>query len=201
MSAFQDKYGEIWTLDIKTSDVQRVKKLVKDRDGKPVDLLAMTERANFSAIKNDLETLVSVILVLCFEEINERFSVEQWDKKNEATYELIPEWRDEPRMKKAFRWLESRISCDNLPDAVEAFIDAMINFTPSLHRREALKKIEKAEEEMEKIACEKVLEQMTHAAEKMPEIMDAAAEKQMEAALTTLQETMENPPSTGSRKK
>lgn len=198
MITFQDKDGKSWTLDIRTSDVWRVKKLVKDREGKPVDLLVMTERADFAPIKNDIATLVDVLAVLCHEEIQARFSVEQYDRDNAGMYEMIPELRDEPQMKKAFRWFADQICSRNLPEVVEAFIDAMINFTPSLHRREALKKIHDAEKNLEEIHCRQAAQKMAEASEKLPEIIETALDKQVESALTEFQQTVENP---ASRKK
>ena len=191
MALFSDATGDVWVLDIKVADVERVKKLVTDKSGVPIDLLAITERGEFKQLKNDIEISLNIIQVLCLEQIGQRFDVTQYDAENATLYEMIPEWRNESRMKKASRWLASRINHEVLPAMIEAFFEALLNFTSSPSRRDAMKSIYDGECELEALACQEAGRQMQTALKRSREIVTEAMEKAAEAVPEKLRKTLE----------
>jgi hypothetical protein len=191
MSQFKDAVGDTWILDIKVADVERVKKLVFDKNGVPVDLLAITERGEFKQIKNDIETTLNIIQVLCLEQIGRRFNVAKYDAENEYLYEAVPEWRDESRTRKASRWLAARINHEVLPAMMEAFFEALLNFTSSPSRRAALKSIYDGESELEKLTCQETVRQMQAAVKRSKKIITETLEKTGETLPEKLRQAME----------
>lgn len=187
MSHFTDAAGDVWVLDIKVADVERVKKLVFDKHGLPIDLLAVTERGDFRQIKNDLATAINVIQVLCLDQIGHRFDLEKYDAENEALYEMIPEWRGESRMQKASRWLAARINHEVLPAMMEAFYEALLNFTSSPSRRDAMKSIYDGECALEKLSHQEAARQAEEAIKRSQTVITDAIRKAGEGLPAKLQ--------------
>ena len=193
MSQFKDSVGDVWILDIKVADVERVRKLVKGKDGLPIDLLAITEQGGFKQLKN-IETALNIIQILCLEQIGMRFDLTKYDAENESIYEAIPEWRDESVMQKKSRWLANRINHEVLPTMMEALFEALINFTSSPSRRDAMKSIYDGERELEEISCRETVKNMAETLKRGQEIitrtMEKAAEKMPEMLQRKMDETL-----------
>ena len=190
MSQFKDSVGDVWILDIKVADVERVRKLVKDKEGLPIDLLVITEQGGFKQLKN-IETTLNIIQVLCLEQIGQRFDLTKYDAENESIYEAIPEWRDESVMQKKSRWLASRINFEVLPAMMEALFEALINFTSSPSRRDAMRSIHDGERELEEISCRETVKNMAEATKRGQEIIMRTMEKAVEKMPEMFQQKMD----------
>jgi hypothetical protein len=151
MVNFKTTNGITYILDIKTKDIKAVKELVKYPDGKQVDIFEAAETGTLASIYKDIETLINVVFVLCLDQIKEHFDLKKYDENNQKTYEFIPELKDEPAITKASRWFGNTINGDSVIEIIDAFIEAVINFTPSESRRNAMRMILAKEKEIEKL--------------------------------------------------
>jgi hypothetical protein len=154
MASFKTTNGITYIIDIKTKDVKAVKELVKYPDGQPVDIFEAAETGTLASIYQDMETLVNVVFVLCLDQIKENFDLKKYDEQNAKSYQLQPELGEEPPITKASRWFGNTINGDVMIEIIEALLEAVINFTPSESRRQAMRTILAREKEMEKIESE-----------------------------------------------
>lgn len=154
MTSFQTTNGLTFSVNIKTKDIRAIKDFVKYPDNKPVDLLEATETGTLAGIYGNVPTLVDVMFILTLDQIKEHFDVEQFDQANRWNYELYPEQAKEPVLIKASRWFGSIIDGNTMIQMVEAFHEAIINFTPSENRRLAMRAIFDKEKEMERLEME-----------------------------------------------
>jgi hypothetical protein len=161
MSIFRDSQGTDWTIEIKIQHIEAVKRLCKDKFGRPIDLLEIIETGNLDQIINDIELLVDIVFVLCYQQVKELFDVAEYDKNNAEMYELIPEWKKESTMIKASRWFGNRLNGETLITLIEAFQEGLIDFFPNESKRAALRKIIAKEKELEQIQNEELETQMT----------------------------------------
>jgi hypothetical protein len=141
-------------VNLKTKDLRTVKELVKYPDGRPVDIAEAAETGTLAGIYGDLDTLVNVMFAVCLDQVKESFDLPKYDADNRTTYGLFPEQADEPPLTKASRWFGSLIDGDSLIGMIEAFQEAVINFTPSATRRTALQKILEKEREIDRMESE-----------------------------------------------
>jgi hypothetical protein len=154
MTNFKTSNGIVLTIELKTKDMRAVKELVNYSDGKPVDILEAAETGTLNGIYGDIATLVDVVFVLCLDQIKQVFDVKKYDEENQKTYDLFPDQATEPVLTKASRWFGSVINGDSLIQMIDAFNEAVINFTPNENRRKALKTILDREKEIEKMEAE-----------------------------------------------
>ena len=75
MATFSDSKGQTYELTLNTGNVERVRSLVLDDDGKSLDLLQMVDKGDFRSLKS-VAVLVDVAYVLCLQQISETFDVE-----------------------------------------------------------------------------------------------------------------------------
>jgi hypothetical protein len=160
MSTFKDSQGTDWILEIKIQHIEAVKRLCKDHTGKPVDLLYIIETGNLEQLIRDIELLVNVVFVLCYQQVKELFDVTEYDKNNAEMYELIPEWKTESAMTKASRWFGQRLNGETLITLIEAFQEGLIDFFPNESRKAALRQIIAKQKELERIQNEELENQM-----------------------------------------
>lgn len=154
MTNFKTSNGIVLTIELKTKDMRAVKELVNYSDGKPVDILEAAETGTLNGIYGDIATLVDVVFILCLDQIKQVFDVKKYDEENQKTYDLFPDQATEPVLTKASRWFGSVINGDSLIQMIDAFNEAVINFTPNENRRKALKTILDREKEIEKMEAE-----------------------------------------------
>lgn len=177
---FKDKFGADWTIEIVVSDVERVRKRVINKDGKPVDLLDMTEKGDFSAILADSRIFPTVVFWLLYDEIMTRFSEEQYDADHAAEYAAYPEDKRLNTIQKAARWFGDQLGGDEVAAMAKAFEVALLNFmSPQL--REKLKRVIAKQEEL---------------TEAILELTARETESQITTGLTALSESL--PPSSES---
>jgi hypothetical protein len=151
MSNFKTSNGLFFTIDLKTKDVRTVKEMVNYPDGKPVDILEAAETGTIHGILSDIATFVDVMFVVCLDQIKQYFDLKKYDEDNRKTYDLFPEQESEPPLTKASRWFGSIIDGNTLIAMMEAFNEAVINFTPNGNRRTTLKTILEREKEIERL--------------------------------------------------
>ncbi|GHT42978.1 hypothetical protein FACS189443_6510 [Planctomycetales bacterium] len=167
MISFTDCHSVDWSLEIKMRHIEAVKRLCKDKNGKPVDLLLVIQTGNIEQLFNDIETIVNIAFVLCGEQVKERFDVAAYDASNADMYELVPEWKTESNVIKASRWFGERINGAVLGNLIEAFQEALIDFFPNESRKTALKKIVENQKQIDRIQVEEIEKQLT---EMMPRV-------------------------------
>lgn len=160
MPTFTDNQNRIWTVEITADGAARVRDLVKDTEGAPVDLFAAAESGKFDALKN-IQVLTKVVFVLCLSQVLEEFNVEKHDTENAEIYELIPDRRDERKAQKAARWFSNGITGPVMETMTDALMQAIINFTTNQTRRDAIREVLAREKELEDLAYSEVKEQLT----------------------------------------
>lgn len=163
MRAFQDKNGFEWQLILTFDKVEKVERFVKDKDGKPVSIFAMTESGDFSPIK-DLKTLTKVGFFILLEDILAVFDLQNFDAENEALYEFFPELKIETKIQKAARFFSSLLDGPSLEALNEALMEEIVNFTLNPLRQQAMREILAKEKELEAMtvqkACQKILSKL-----------------------------------------
>jgi predicted nucleic acid-binding protein len=156
MSNFKDSSGYEWSIDLKIQHIEAVKKLCRDQGGHPVDLLELIEKGILDQLLSDINLLIEIVFVICYEQSKEQFNVADYDTEKADMYEMIPEWKKESNMKKASRWFSGRIDGATLYQLIEAFQDALIDFFPSESRKAALRKIIAKSKELELIQDQEI---------------------------------------------
>jgi len=146
MATFTDNKGLPWSIDIKFRDIERVKAHVKGVNGQPVDLLAVAEKGDFSAISGSVQQVLDVVFWLCFDDIMANFDREQWDEDHATLYEMCPEEKRKSPLQKAADWFGERISGDQVLPLVKAWEEAVLNFIPNPRVKEAIQRVKDREE-------------------------------------------------------
>lgn len=154
MASFTDNKGQHWPIEIKVRDIERVKAHVKGYNGQPVDLLAVAEKGDFSAISGRVQTVLDVVFWLLLDDIMDNFDREQWDADHAALYEMCPEEKRKSPLQKAADWFGERISGEQVLPLVRAWEEAVLNFIPNPRVKEAIQKVWEREETYQ----EKVIE-------------------------------------------
>ncbi len=153
-STFKDKQGIDWNIEIVVSGIDRVRKRVFNRDKKPVDLLEMTEHGDLSAITSDIRIFPTVVFWLIYEQVMERFSIEQYDADHAVEYETYPEEKRINPIQKAANWFGDRLGGDELAAMGEAFEVAILNFiNPNI--RDKIKRVMKKQTELNEAILER----------------------------------------------
>lgn len=199
MGEFKDSTGHVWRVGIVTGDLDKVESLVKDKDGNPVSITNIIDRADFSSLKKDIRTMIDVVFVLLLDQIAAEFDLAKYDADMEATYELLPAWRDDSKSQKMQRWFAARINSQVLSDMTDALLDAIIFFTPGQTRRDALKAIYDKEMEVERETDAAWLEEskttldkaVPIARRKMRQVMDARLQSVADRPIPTAQQHVE----------
>ena len=134
---FTDANGEKWVIDIKTRDAERVKKWVSNPDGTPVDLTAFVEEGRLSAIAYNRETIIKIGFFLVYDQIMERFDLQEYNKQQEKYVEFEPELASRSAMQKAMDWFTARLNGESVRQMVQAYEVALLNFIRSAEVRQA----------------------------------------------------------------
>jgi predicted nucleic acid-binding protein len=186
MSNFKDLLGFEWSIDIKIQHIEAVKKLCKDQGGHSIDLLELIEKGFLDQLFNDVNLLIEIVFVICYEQVKEQFNVTEYDANNADLFEMIPEWKKESTMKKAARWFAGRINGEILTKLIEAFQDALIDFFPSESRKAALRKIIAKSKELEQIQDEELENQINEMFPMITEKIRSEAKKIAKQGLSGL---------------
>lgn len=177
IATFKDAKGDSWGISIKTQDIDLIKLNCRDRDDKPVDILAMAETGRLSQLIGNVKLLVDMTFVLCLPQIRERFDPKAYEEEFSHLEDLIPNFRTESWIVKAGRWFGHRIDGNALCEMTEAFREALINFSPSEAGRRALAAILEKEEEILRLTAERAIayanKSVTMAAEQIDEMLEA----------------------------
>ena len=128
ISAFTDAYGEKWIIDIKTRDAERVKKWVSNPDGSPVDLTEFVEQGNMAAIVYNRETIIKIGFFLVYDQVMERFDLQEYNRQQEKYLEFEPELANRSNLQKALDWFTSRVNGNTVIEMVKAYEVALLNF-------------------------------------------------------------------------
>jgi hypothetical protein len=186
MSCFTDTQNTVWIIEIKIQHIEAVKRLCKDKLGRPIDLLEVIETGNLDQLINDIELLVNIVFVLCYQQVKELFDVTEYDKNNADMYELIPEWKKESTMTKASRWFGGRLNGETLITLVESFQEGLIDFFPNESKKAALKKIIAKEKELEQIQNEELETQMNEMFPQVTEKIRKEAQRRIKESFSGL---------------
>ncbi|MDR1268604.1 MAG: hypothetical protein LBK82_03675 [Planctomycetaceae bacterium] len=177
MPNFKDFTNFEWSIDLKIKHIEAVKKLCKDQGGHPVDLLELIEKGLLDRLLNDINLLIEIVFVICYDQIKEQFNITEYDADNADLFEMIPEWKKESAMKKASRWFANRIDGATLIPLIEAFQEALIDFFPSESRKAALRKIIAKSKELERIQDEELEAQINEMFPMVTEKMRSEAKR------------------------
>jgi len=184
MSRFTDANGRDWSFDIKVKDIESIKRYCKDREGKPLDLFAILDRGNFEVFVNDVELVVNIVFVLCYEEVKKHFNLADYDGAMRTEYEMFPELKSESEMFKAARWFSGQLNGQALAALLDAFQEAIIDFFPNESRKPALKKIREKSKELEIMQCEMMIHQIDEAMPKVQAEMRRQLQGQFQESLS-----------------
>jgi hypothetical protein len=187
MISFKTTNNLIFTINIKTKDLQAVKDMVKYKNGQPVDILEAAETGTLVAVYGDVSTFVDVCFMLCLDQVKSHFDLAAFDEENQWIYEQFPERKREPVMVKASRWFGSLINGETLIQMIEAFNEGVVNFTPNENRRKAMRLILEKEKEMDRLETEyrtKTVERMfQQASDNLGKQWESISKEQIETFL------------------
>lgn len=141
MTKFTDNTGYEWVLDIKVRDIERVKAHVTGINGKPVDLLEIAEKGDFSSVSGSVQIILKVIFWLLLDDIMANFDREAWDRDHATLYEVVPEEKKKTLIQKAADWFGERIGGEQVIEMVRAWEAALLGFIPNQRVREAVEKV------------------------------------------------------------
>jgi hypothetical protein len=141
MTKFTDNTGYEWVLDIKVRDIERVKAHVTGINGKPVDLLEIAEKGDFSSVSGSVQIILKVIFWLLLDDIMANFDRESWDRDHATLYEVVPEEKRKTLIQKAADWFGERIGGEQVIEMVKAWESALLGFIPNPRVREAVEKV------------------------------------------------------------
>lgn len=180
MAQFTDNTGFAWPLEIKVRDIERVKSYVKGVNGKPVDLLDVAEKGDFSAISGSVQTILQVVFWLCFDEIMANFDREQWDKDHQSLYEYLPIEKTKTPIQKAADWFGSRISGEQVLPLVKAWEEALLDFIPNPRVKAAIQKVMEREEIYQEKVIEAAEQKALHDSDQRLEALGASSGSTLE---------------------
>ncbi|GHT17845.1 hypothetical protein FACS1894189_4530 [Planctomycetales bacterium] len=103
----------------------------------------------------------------------------------------MPEQRDEPPLTKASRWFRSLIDGDALIQMVDAFNEAIVNFTPNENRRAALRTVLEKERETERLEAEYRIKLVNQMFDQTKDGLDKRWKQLTETQLTRLEKTLD----------
>jgi len=147
---------------------ERLETFVKLPSGEGLNVFEIVEKGDFSPLKR-IKTLVATAFYMAYDDIMRLFDQENFDRENEIWYASNPERKNENREQKAFRWFSSATDGETLENLADAVPQAILNFTLSRDRREALSKILAAENELETEIIQQGVEKFLAEAENIRE--------------------------------
>lgn len=156
MASFKDTRNITFSLDIKQKDTVMVRNLLKDAEGKPLDLLAMADTGNLHQLFGRAQLMLDTVFLICLDQVKEHFSEEDFDRSHDVELETIPGLRTSKLQKMAF-WFGEGVGPEQIPEITNAFKEAIVNFTPNPYQREALRRVIANQEALEKAQMERAV--------------------------------------------
>lgn len=194
VASFKDIYGIPFHLDIKMSDVERVRQLVRDVNGKEVDLLEMADTGNLYKLYSQHDTILRVVFVCLLEDIQRTFDEREFDAKHSLDIEL---GIVRTRYEKLQLYFGERINPEVIPGMIEAFKEALLFFIPNPRQKELLKEIVTKSEALESLQSQSVLDIMEIKKRKVEEALKSELEEAEKATpkevLKEMRELGQNP--------
>ncbi len=135
MSFFRDKDKNVWNIHITFADVERVKSHVVGNDEKPLDLLDIAERGDFSAVSGSIRKIIDVVFWILYPSIVEKFGNEKPQVLAEKFGELL--------------------DGDAIVSLVEGWEASMLNFIPNRRIRLAVEKVAAKQKKLQTRIIEK----------------------------------------------
>lgn len=156
MASFKDTRNITFSLDIKQKDTVMVRNLLKDAEGKPLDLLAMADTGNLHQLFGRAQLMLDTVFLICLDQVKELFSEEDFDRSHDVELETVPGLRTSKLQKMAF-WFGEGVGPEQIPEITNAFKEAIVNFTPNPYQREALRRVIANQEALEKAQMERAV--------------------------------------------
>ena len=156
MASFKDTRNITFSLDIKQKDTVMVRNLLKDAEGKPLDLLGMADTGNLHQLFGRAQLMLDTVFLICLDQVKELFSEEDFDRSHDVELETIPGLRTSKLQKMAF-WFGEGVGPEQIPEITNAFKEAIVNFTPNPYQREALRRVIANQEALEKAQMERAV--------------------------------------------
>ena len=156
MASFKDTRNITFSLDIKQKDTAMIRNLLKDAEGKPLDLLAMADTGNLHQLFGRAQLMLDTVFLICLDQVKELFSEEDFDRSHDVELETIPGLRTSKLQKMAF-WFGEGVGPEQIPEITNAFKEAIVNFTPNPYQREALRRVIANQEALEKAQMERAV--------------------------------------------
>lgn len=185
MAIFTDSKGLQWSLEIKVRDIERVKAHVSGINGKPVDLLEIAEKGDFSAVSGSVQTVLQVVFWLLLDDIMSHFDRAQWDADHAALYEMVPDEKRKTVLQKAADWFGERIGGEEVLALVKAWEAAILDFIPSPHVRSAVQNVMDKQEAYNQKLFEAAEKKALNELQQNEERLDASSSNSPEKSAST----------------
>ena len=186
MPTVTDSTGRDWNLNITTKDVTLVERLVKDADGKPVDLLKLADTGTLPKILRDSRRMIDIVFVCTLDQIKPLFSEADFDAAHQLEYVIEPELKNDPLRKMAM-WFAERIDAQAIGAITDAFVEALLLFIRNPRQREAVTRQMDSVNRVTSAAADRTI-QATAALEKQALAkIEANIQKELEKQLETLE--------------
>ncbi|MBQ4143712.1 MAG: hypothetical protein IJD43_09580 [Thermoguttaceae bacterium] len=191
MASFKDTRNITFSLDIKQKDTVMVRNLLKDAEGKPLDLLAMADTGNLHQLFGRAQLMLDTVFLICLDQVKELFSEEDFDRSHDVELETIPGLRTSKLQKMAF-WFGEGVGPEQIPEITNAFKEAIVNFTPNPYQREALRRVIANQEALEKAQMERAVLLADDRLKKVNMAMEKQLQRELDRSPDLLLENIPN---------
>lgn len=172
MAIFKDCMGQEWILDFKTDSVMRVRNLIMDDKGNPIDLLDMADTGNLHQLYGNSRRMIDVVFLCVLDQVKEQFDEKLFNETFALDMEIFPEIKENVFKKMAY-WFGGRLDGSAIESMTKAFKEALTNFTPNPYQREALLVVLERQD--------KIMESQANRLATQTEVRYQEAEKALEA--------------------
>lgn len=173
MPSFKDSRGILFHFDIKTKDAILIKNMLKDDDGKPLDLLALADRGEMWKVYGSVQRMLDVTFLCCLDFCRETWDEEAFDREHEIELETMPELR-RSKFEKIRLWFSEGIGPDQITQMIPAFQEAISNFIPNPYQRELLARVLKNVDALERAKMERAMKVSDARLAKAKQILETA---------------------------
>lgn len=156
MPGFTDNRGIVFNFDIKTKDAILIKNLLKDDEGKPLDLLALADQGEMWKVYGSVQRMLDVTFLCCLDFCRETWNEEAFDKEHEIEMETMPELK-RSRFEKLRLWFAEGIGPEQIDKMVPAFREAISNFIPNPYQRKLLARVLENVDALEQAKMERAI--------------------------------------------
>lgn len=156
MPGFTDNRGIVFTFDIKTKDAILIKNLLKDDEGKPLDLLALADQGEMWKVYGSVQRMLDVTFLCCLDFCRENWNEAEFDREHEIELETMPELR-RSKFEKIRLWFSEGIGPEQITQMVPAFREAISNFIPNPYQRKLLARVLENVDALEQAKMERAM--------------------------------------------